>query len=115
LGLGLRLVSSGIFFWVLLSFFRQHYIYLPEGGKAPDLLVFEMRAAQRSRTISSFLCGSVVGVGRESFRGRVDGGRSGRRGWEVNQPEVRVSGFWVVEAAKPGDDDDGGGGVRVSS
>jgi hypothetical protein len=42
------------------------------------------------------------------------GGGRGRRGWEVGRPEVRVSGFWVVEAAEPGGDDDGGGGgVRV--
>jgi hypothetical protein len=58
----------------------------------------------------------------------VDGGREGptassplatgggrdRRGWEVGRPEVRASGFWVVEAAESGDDDDGvDGGVRV--
>jgi hypothetical protein len=42
------------------------------------------------------------------------GGGRGRRGWEVSRSEVRVSGFWVVEAAEPGGDDDGGGGgVRV--
>jgi hypothetical protein len=90
--------------------------------------VYEIRAAHRNCTISFFPSGSEVGWGEEASDGRVDGGRErpaapsplaassgrGRRGWEVGRPEVRVSGFWVVEVAEPGGYDDGGsGGVMV--
>jgi hypothetical protein len=88
--------------------------------------MFEIRAAHRSRKISFFLSGSEVGVGVPAAGWMV--GKSGRRrprrwppavieaggGGRSVQPEVRVSGFGVVEAAEPGCDDDGsGGGVRV--
>jgi hypothetical protein len=80
--------------------FSANPIYLPEGGKARHLSVFEIRAAHRSRTISFFLSRSEVGVGVPAAGWMVGG--SGRRGWEVGRPAVRASGFWVVEAAEPG-------------
>jgi hypothetical protein len=63
-------------------------IYLPEGGKATDLPVFEIRAAHRSRTISFFL-GEMLGRGRRSPPAGevVEAG-----GLRVRVPGVRVRG-----------------------
>jgi hypothetical protein len=42
---------------------KRKSIYLLEGGKPTDLPVFEIRAAHRSRTISFFFLGEMLGRG----------------------------------------------------